>query len=278
MEAEPVDEDRAPAQADNETSRHKAREIELHRHAAEGYRLRYGTRFAAVFQQFWNDELLSLLPERIASPVLDNGCGTGILLPDLQKRSEAVFGIDLSSDMLEQARRRAPGVDLREGDLERLPFPDGYFRTVVCRGSLHHVPSREKAFAEIYRVLGPGGVIALTEPSDDFAPVRWSRSLMYRFSSKFDVDDRAFRREEVERLVCSAGLEPVVFKRFGYLSYLFTGFPDVLPLILYVPGQVTLTRLLARMDRVLSRIPVVRFCSFHMMLLARKPLHDGARP
>jgi ubiquinone/menaquinone biosynthesis C-methylase UbiE len=254
---------------------HKAREIELHRHVAEGYRLRYGTPFAALFQQFWNDELLGLLPERVEAPALDNGCGTGILLPDLTRRCDAVYAVDLSPDMLAQARSRADGrasmKELREGDLESLPFPDGFFRTVICRGSLHHVPSREKAFAEAWRVLAPGGVLALTEPSDDFLPVRWARKALYRFSSRFDEHDRAFTRRDVESLLKASGLELVAFRRFGYLSYLICGFPDVLPVILYMPGQVALTRLLVRIDRLLSRIPGVRVASFHLMALARKP-------
>lgn len=250
---------------------HKAREIELHRHVAEGYRLRYGTPFASVFQQFWNDELLGLLPVVIEAPALDNGCGTGILLPDLMRRCAEVSAVDLSPDMLAQARQRAPGADLREGDLEALPFPAGHFRTVICRGSLHHVPSRRKAFEEAYRVLRPGGLFALTEPSDDFAPVRWSRALLYRFSSHFDIHDRAFTRREVEELLAAAGFELLEFRRFGYLSYLICGFPDVLPVILWLPGQVPLTRLLVRIDRFLSRVPGVRVASFHLMALARKP-------
>lgn len=256
--------------AEREALEHKAREVELHRHVAQGYRLRYGTPFASIFQQFWNDELLALLPERIPPPALDNGCGTGILLPDLARRCEKVVAVDLSPDMLEQARSRAPGVELREADLESLPFPDATFATVICRGSLHHVPSREKAFAEAHRVLKPGGLLALTEPSDDFLLVRWARAALYRVSSKFDEHDRAFRRREVETLVVGAGFELVAFKRFGYLSYLLCGFPDVLPVILYMPGQVALTRLLVRLDRLLSRVPGVRATSFHLMALARK--------
>ena len=257
---------------------HKAREIALHHHVASGYRLRYGTPFAAIFQQFWNDELLALLPERIASPALDNGCGTGILLPDLVKRCHQVHALDLSPDMLAQARERAPGVrEVREGDLEALPYPDAFFRTVICRGSLHHVPSREKAFAEAWRVLAPGGVMALTEPSDDFFLVRWARAMLYRFSSKFDEHDRAFTRAEVERLLAQNGFELVAFKRFGYFSYLISGFPDVFPLILYLPGKVALTQGLVAVDRIVSRIPGLRVTSFHLMALARKPAAPAAR-
>jgi len=255
---------------------HKAREIELHRHVASGYRLRYGTAFSSIFQAYWNQELLSLLPNRIEAPALDNGCGTGILLPDLAARCDAVCAVDLSPDMLAQARERAGSAkamkDLREGDLENLPWPDGYFRTVICRGSLHHVPSREKAFAEASRVLAPGGWFALTEPSDDFWAVRWARAALYRFSSKFDEHDRAFTRREVEAQLVRAGLELTGFKRFGYFSYLVSGFPDVFPIILYLPGKVALTRLLVNVDRLLSRVPMIRVSSFHIMAVARKPV------
>src|SRR5262249_42816486 len=161
--------------------------------------------------------------------------------------------------------------DLREGDLESLPFADGFFGAVICRGSLHHVPSREQAFAEAARVLAPGGLLALTEPSDDFPLVRWARRALYSVSSHFDEHDRAFTRAEVESLVRRSGLEPVGFRRFGYLSYLFCGFPDVLPVILYLPGKVPVTRLLIAIDRLLSRVPGVRVCSFHLMAVARKP-------
>ena len=259
------------SRSDNDGLAHKTREIELHKHVATGYRLRYGTPFSKIFQQFWNDELLSMLPPSFEGPALDNGCGTGILLPDLMKRCPAVHAVDLSPDMLAQARERAPGADLREGDLEQLPFPDGFFKTVICRGSLHHVPSREKAFAEAYRVLAPGGMMLLTEPSDDFLPVRWARAALYSVSSKFDEHDRAFRAREVTSLFVQTGFTPVSFKRFGYLSYMFCGFPDVLPIILWLPGQVALTRALVSVDRFLSRVPGLRVASFHLMALARKP-------
>lgn len=269
---------RTHAESNDPVSRQKARQIELHRHVSQGYRLRYGTAASAVFQRFWNDEILSLLPERIDGPVLDNGCGTGILLADLKARCDSVYALDLSPEMLAQAEQKAHGVDLREGDLENLPFRDGFFRTVVCRGSLHHVPCREKAMSEIFRVLAPGGRVVMTEPSNDFSLVRWSRAILYRYSAKFDRGDRGFTRREMERLLTGSGLEPVIFKRFGFLSYLICGFPDVLPIILYLPGSVPFTRLLTRVDRFLSKIPGFRVCSFHLIGLARKPAASDLSP
>ncbi len=251
---------------------HKAREVELHRLLAEGYRLRYGPPFARIFQQFWNDELLALLPGRIAGAVLDAGCGTGILLSDLLARCESVYGVDLSPEMLEQARARAPAArELRVGDLEALPYPDGSFTAVVMRGSLHHAASQPRALAEVSRVLAPGGQLALTEPSDDFPPVRWARAALYRRSSRFDPHDRAMRRRTLDAMLRAAGMEPLAWKRFGYLSYLVCGFPDVFPLILHLPARAPLARALVAIDRVASRLPILRVASFHLMALARKP-------
>lgn len=259
------------AQAGDGLDDHKARELALHRHVSASYRLRYGTPFSALFQTFWNKELLDLLPGRIEAPALDNGCGTGVLLPDLAARCDAIFGVDLSPDMLAQARQRAAGVDLRVGDLEGLPFPDGFFRTVICRGSLHHAASPRRALLEAFRVLGPGGRLALTEPSDDFPPVRWARAALYHASSKFDAQDRAFRRRGVEALLRETGFDVERVKRFGYVAYALCGFPDVIPLMLHVPGQVPVARALIRADGLLARIPAVRVASFHLMMLARKP-------
>ncbi|HZI93546.1 MAG TPA: hypothetical protein VFE84_04850, partial [Patescibacteria group bacterium] len=110
-----------------------------------------------------------------------------------------------------------------------------------------------------------------------FLPVRWARKALYRFSSKFDEHDRAFTRHDVETLLSGSGFELVDFRRFGYLSYLICGFPDVLPVILHLPGQVALTRLLVRFDRFVSRVPFVRVSSFHLMALARKPANPPQR-
>lgn len=250
---------------------HKAAEVALHQTLARYYERRYGSAFSAVFQEFWNREFMELLPAGAEGPVLDAGCGTGILLGDLTVRFEQVYGVDLSPDMLARVKVDSPRLkEVRVGDIEATGFPDGFFGTVMCRGSLHHAASRERAFREMARVLRPGGYMALTEPSDDFAPVRWARAALYRASSHFDVHDRAFRLADVDACLAEAGLERVALKRFGYFSYLLSGFPDILPVMRFLPGQVTITRFLTKVDRALSAVPAVRVASFHLMVLARR--------
>jgi len=251
---------------------HKAAEVALHQTLAKYYERRYGSAFSGVFQSFWNREFMDLVPPEAAGPVLDAGCGTGILLEELTGRFEEVYGVDLSPDMLARVKVASPRLkEVRVGDIEATGFPDGFFGTVMCRGSLHHAASREGAFREMARVLRPGGYMALTEPSDDFLPVRWARAALYRASSHFDVHDRAFRLSDVDACLSDVGLQRVAVKRFGYFSYLLSGFPDILPVMRFVPGQVGVTRFLTKVDRLLSGVPGLRVASFHLMVLARRP-------
>jgi ubiquinone/menaquinone biosynthesis C-methylase UbiE len=76
-------------------------------------------------------------------------------------------GVELSSSMLEVARRRAGTLgieaDLREGDAQSLPFADESFDTVVFALSLCTIPDDRRAVAEAGRVLRPGGRLLLLE-------------------------------------------------------------------------------------------------------------------
>jgi SAM-dependent methyltransferase len=70
-------------------------------------------------------------------------------------------GIDLARGMLELGRARHPGLELREGDAEALPFPDDAFDAVVGGFILNHLPDPDAAVAEAARVLASGGRIAV---------------------------------------------------------------------------------------------------------------------
>jgi len=106
--------------------------------------------------------------------VLDVGCGTGIatfILMDLYEKQGTFHGIDISQEMVEQASESAvkkgyTNVSFKKGDAERLDFPDDMFDLVISNLVLHWVPDKKKAFSEIFRVLKPGGQIALTFNGD----------------------------------------------------------------------------------------------------------------
>ncbi len=94
---------------------------------------------------------------------LDAACGTGRHTEFLAARGHRVIGVDSSPDMLQRARHRVPRAEFRQGDLHRLPVPDGHVDIVVCALALSHVANLEPVFSEFVRVLRPGGHLVVTD-------------------------------------------------------------------------------------------------------------------
>jgi ubiquinone/menaquinone biosynthesis C-methylase UbiE len=97
--------------------------------------------------------------------VLDVACGTGnTAIPAARKRA-SVTGVDIATNLLEQANKRAAseGVSahFQEGDAEDLPFPDASFDVVLTMYGAMFAPRPEKVAAELLRVCRPGGMIAM---------------------------------------------------------------------------------------------------------------------
>jgi SAM-dependent methyltransferase len=92
---------------------------------------------------------------------LDVGCGEGRFCRMLRQRGIETIGIDPTTALLEQARRRDPDGDYRGGRAERLEFEDGRFDLVVSYLTLIDIPDFRAATAEMTRVLRPGGSLLI---------------------------------------------------------------------------------------------------------------------
>jgi ubiquinone/menaquinone biosynthesis C-methylase UbiE len=106
------------------------------------------------------------LPE--GGRVLEAGCGTGAICRELAGRPGigAVVGLDPSPFFLERARALAAGIAglaFDEGDARAMPYGDGAFDVVLFHTCLSHVPRPEAALGEAFRVLRPGGRLAILE-------------------------------------------------------------------------------------------------------------------
>jgi ubiquinone/menaquinone biosynthesis C-methylase UbiE len=121
------------------------------------------SRFAAEF--------LAVHGKARGGTILDLGTGTARIPIALCRADEnaRVLGVDLASAMLSLARRNVAeaGLDARiecqRCDAKRLPFADAAFEAVISNTIIHHIPEPSGVFAEIVRLLAPGGTLFLRD-------------------------------------------------------------------------------------------------------------------
>jgi demethylmenaquinone methyltransferase/2-methoxy-6-polyprenyl-1,4-benzoquinol methylase len=126
----------------------------------------------------WRRFLVSRVQADRDDRVLDVATGTGaVALELLRQKGCTVVGLDQSREMLAVARRRLPpGVELAEGEADRLPFPDGSFDALTFTYLLRYVDDPGATLGELARVVRPGGTVAGLEfcvPPNPLARAAW---------------------------------------------------------------------------------------------------------
>jgi ubiquinone/menaquinone biosynthesis C-methylase UbiE len=101
-----------------------------------------------------------------AKSILDVGCGTGILAPSLlaaYPRTKLIIELDFAENMLQRnrAKFRSRRLVRMAGDATNLPLPDESIDLILCFNTAPHLGQGEAAFLDLFRVLAPGGTIAV---------------------------------------------------------------------------------------------------------------------
>jgi arsenite methyltransferase len=103
--------------------------------------------------------------------VLDLGSGAGtdsLVAAQMVGAQGSVTGIDMTPEMRAKARAAAvemgaTNVEFVDGEAEQLPFPDGSFDVVISNGVIDLIPDKDAVFAELFRVLTPGGRMQIAD-------------------------------------------------------------------------------------------------------------------
>jgi len=117
------------------------------------------------------DDLARLIsaPREVYPVVLDVGCGQGRALHLLQSRfrPQRLIGLDAEDKALVRARKQAVkkglNVELLKGDCAAIALPDKSIDLIFCHQTFHHLVYQERALAELYRILKPGGLLLFAE-------------------------------------------------------------------------------------------------------------------
>jgi len=136
----------------------------FHEFEHEGWQ-QVATRYHDAFAALTTQSVVALLDAAKVTEgvrVLDVACGPGYAAGAAAVRGASAVGVDFSATMVEEARRRYPSVEFREGDAEQLSFSDSSFDAVVLNYGMLHLARPELALSEAHRVLRPGGRVAFT--------------------------------------------------------------------------------------------------------------------
>lgn len=184
---------------------------DYYNHPANSFWERFGRRTV---------ERLDLSP---GARVLDVCCGTGAsALPaaEIVGKSGFVLGVDLAENLLEIARRDAnqrglTNVDFRRGDILDLGLPASSFDAVVCVFGIFFVPDMQTAVRELWRLVRPGGMLAITtwgprffEPANTvfWDSIQAVRPDLYK---SFNPWDHLTTPEALRELISGAGVDDV---------------------------------------------------------------------
>lgn len=109
------------------------------------------------------EELAGIIKKSGNRKVLDLGCGSGVHAKRFSDEGLEVYGLDLSSKMINEAKKRVPKGKFIVGDMNSMPYKDEFFGGVYARASLLHIPKTRIAsvLKEINRVLKIGGIFYL---------------------------------------------------------------------------------------------------------------------
>ena len=151
--------------------------------------------------------------------VLDMGSGAGHMALAMAKHVATVTAVDLTPEMVGvatalAAERGVTNVTFRQADVVALPFADASFDIVTSRVSAHHYADPQRALAEAFRVLRPGGAFFLIDtvaPEDPALDTFFNCFELLRDSSHV----RNWRGSEWVRMLTSAGFSARMLERFA---------------------------------------------------------------
>lgn len=157
---------------------------------------RMGKEYISGQEKFYgdkNDEASQFLIDSLGNIdnkiILDFGCGHGKDILTYEKLGpKEIYGIDISEMMVEEAKKRVKDPSkIQVCNIEQTPFEDSFFDAVVSRYGFHYLKENDIAYAEMARILKPGGKMALILPHP-FSDLMLQKEKVYGNGELIELD------------------------------------------------------------------------------------------
>jgi SAM-dependent methyltransferase len=199
----------------------------LHRLTRNEADMAFKRRVATIFE--W-------LPPQDDQMILDCACGRGFYLNYYRAVGKTrLVGLELEAEIIRKAQANVghlPGITLTQGNIYALPFPDNFFDGAILSEILEHIEDDVRGLREVWRVLKPGGVLAITVPNANY-PFWWdpiNKSLEGLFGTHIQHGPlagiwanhvRLYTLLDLRQAVLSAGYDIEQERAFTHYSFPF---------------------------------------------------------
>ena len=190
------------------------------------------------------------------SNILEIGCGTALFTEKVYKVTNAnITAIDISTDLLNKAKKKLPFIKFRQEDAMLMSFKDDFFDNVWGSSVLHHMEV-ETVLKEIYRVLKPNGSIIFAEPNLINPQIFLQKNIPFIKRWMGDSPDEiAFVRWKIKRTIKKIGFKEIQVFPYDFLH------PATPPVLVNVINKLGL---------MCEKMPVIKEIAGSLIIYAKK--------
>lgn len=152
------------------------------------------------------NQLMTLLNAKSQAQYLDIACGSGNYTSALATQGLKIDGVDISDEMLNNAKKKYPHVSFYQGDAHHLPFEDNGYQGAICTLATHHMSDHSQAFCEAYRVINQGQFVIFTS-----TPAQMKQYWLWHYFPMMmeDASDRMAHYDDLEMALTQAGFKDI---------------------------------------------------------------------
>ena len=218
--------------------------------------------------------------------VFDAGCKKGEMAKPLLDKKITLFGLDLNRSTLHHFQKRT-NHSVIQGDVQDLPIGKEKFDFILFTDIIEHLHDPLEGLEEILNTLKPGGIIIITTDNRNHVKIHdlinplilierltglvcpgvlTPKSILWEHGDNIRYYHTSFSRMDFHSLLDALNVEVVSF-----FSYMFLpGFHEILSKIFPGLTEKDYTRVLFPIERILYRIPVIKFLGDHWLIILRK--------